>query len=491
MTPSQSEPAQSLSGGGIQAANAIPAPATLTWPVIVYMLTVAAPIVVQLGPLQLSLMRMFLLLAIVPLMANLLMGRYGRVYVMDYLFIGHIFWMTVSLAVNNPNAVVEATGSAAVQFLGGYVVGRAYIRSPGAFIGMIKVIVAITLVTLPLALIEAKTGKSPVIELFRAMPGINTYGNVNNPPRLGLERSQTLFPHPILYGLYASIGVGLVLHGLRSQMALGKRIWLCIGLFACVLLSLSSGALLPVLMQVMLFGWYGIMRSKKSPWLILFGIFVTLYVGIDVLSDRTPSRVFMSYATFSPHNAFYRDAINDWGLMNVMGSAENGIPSARLFGIGLNTWIRPAWMFTGSVDNFWLVMALRHGLPGLGFLAAGYAMILWRVGRSDLSGADPLLQDLRRAWVVVFIGLTFTLITVHIWGTVYSFVFFFLASGVWFIGAGGTVSETASEDALEDLPDPSRTAYTRFPAGRPETASARTIPAAPVRTRATSARVAR
>ena len=34
-----------------------------------------------------------------------------------------------------------------------------------------------------------------------------------------------------------------------------------------------------------------------------------------------------------------------------------------LLGIGLGEWERPAWMFSSTIDAFWLVIMIRTGVP--------------------------------------------------------------------------------------------------------------------------------
>ena len=101
-----------------------------------------------------------------------------------------------------------------------------------------------------------------------------------------------------------------------------------------------------------------------------------------------------------------------------------------LFGIGLNDWVRPWYMHSGSMDNFWLVMGVRYGIPGFVTIASGYALMIYGIMRRDFE-QSPVLARIRRAWVFTFLGLSFTLTTVHIWTNIYSFVFFMFGAGVW------------------------------------------------------------
>jgi O-antigen ligase len=154
------------------------------------------------------------------------------------------------------------------------------------------------------------------------------------------------------------------------------------------------------------------------------GLLAVCYFTVDLLSDRTPITVFLHYATFSPHTAYWRLIIFEHGMNNVFANP--------IFGLGLNDWERPAWMHSGSMDNFWLVVALRYGIPGFLFLTVGYAVAVFRAMFRDFSSND-FLANLRMAWVFVFLGLSFTLSTVHVWTNVYSFIFFVLGAGMWLL----------------------------------------------------------
>jgi hypothetical protein len=160
--------------------------------------------------------------------------------------------------------------------------------------------------------------------------------------------------------------------------------------------------------------------------------------------------------------------IFEWGIANVLGSAEKDIPASPWIGIGLNDWIRPWFMGSSSVDNFWLLMAMRYGMPGFLLLALGYAWGLTLAMRRDLT-ADPVLSQIRRAWVFTFVGLTFTLSTVHVWTSIYSFTFFMFGAGMWLLTArpapaAATAAATVGSPAVP--PGPRGPRYSRFAPAR-------------------------
>ena len=143
------------------------------------------------------------------------------------------------------------------------------------------------------------------------------------------------------------------------------------------------------------------------------------YVGIDVLSNRSPIPVLISYLTFNPGNAYMRLLIWDFGSAEVLRHP--------LFGIGLNNWTRPIWM-AASVDNFWLNTAMRYGLPGVLLLVAGIVANLTQIMRADLPDS---LKPVRLGHVITMAGTLMVLWTVHIWGSTAVLVLFYFGSGVW------------------------------------------------------------
>jgi len=425
----------------------------LPTPVILYLLTVVIPIGIQVGPLAMTTLRLFLIILILPLMFKLLSGRYGRILLSDIFFSLYVFWTFVSLSANNPSQVVQSVGSTGVEFLGGYLVGRAFIRTPEAFLALCKWLVLLTLITTPFALLETMTGRPLILEAIRKLPGINTLSIVNIEKRLGLERVQAVFAHPIHYGLFCSVAFSMAFVALRNQVRTSMRFLASAIIVGSGLLALSSGAMLAIVLQIGLILWAAIFANIKARWWLLIGLFAFGYVLIDIFSNRSPIRVFMSYATFSAHNAYWRGIIFEWGMKNVWANP--------IYGIGFNDWVRPWFMHSGSMDNFWLVVAVRYGIPSFAFLSIGYIRSIYLIMRRNFEGNDTLTL-IRLAWVFTFLGLSFTLSTVHIWTNIYSFVFFVFGAGMWLVSVPSDLDTDPHSPDPETHEPKNASPYTRF-----------------------------
>ena len=156
----------------------------------------------------------------------------------------------------------------------------------------------------------------------------------------------------------------------------------------------------------------------------LAGLAVVGYIFIDLLSNRSAYQVFISYLTMNPSTGYARLTILEWGF-------HHNVLREPIFGIGRNDWIRPEWMHSPSIDNFWLFTAMSYGVPAFVFLLAAsvLTMVLGRMPK-----AEPA-RSLRLGWLVSMFALILAAITVHYWGN--SFVWFSFMLGIgtlWLAG---------------------------------------------------------
>lgn len=461
MSTASADPPQSTQVSGLREARRVPqAGEKLPLPALIFAFCIVLPIGFNVGPAAFTTLRLFLLIMTGPLLLRLFMGHFGRIRMTDIFFILHFLWMIPAFIVNNPASTVNQVGSAGVEFLGGYLIGRAYIRRPEHIAGIAKFFTVSILCLLPFVLMETQTGRPFVLNLMDRVPGIWVPRDVNNPPRLYMERAQGTFTHPIHWGLFCSIVFSLCFVGLKGRIGTFRR-WLGGSIVAFSgFLALSSGALLAIALQYGLIIWDWLFRRNRRRWWILVGLFAGAYVTIDLLSNRSPMRVFMSYATFSAGNAYYRALIFEFGLQSVWAKP--------IFGQGLNDWdwARPDYMHSPTVDNFWLAIAMRYGIPGFLTLTLGYLLAIYKVLRRNFSDA-PEIAQVRKAWMFTCIGLTFTLATVHVWSNIYSLVFFTVGAGMWMIEARneGGGPKDAGEDGPGPAPGRGGRRFTRFPPG--------------------------
>ena len=305
---------------------------------------------VNLGGLRLSVYRIVLIIAFLPMLITLLSGRAGRVTLFDYLIFGHGAWATLALINWGGFAQgLESGGIYVVEVVGAYLLGRVFIRSYDDFRAFARLLVYIVLATLPFTIPEALTS---VHILYDGIAG--AVGGPRAPfiePRMGLERTFGSFDHPILYGVFSASAFSLA-YFVIADKKIGSftAMWKVGGIGLATFLSASGGPYVVLMMQVFIAGWERVWGNTRGRWAALFGLFALTYLAIDLFSNRTRFHVFVTYFTFSTTSAYNRIIIFEYGMAEVFRHP--------LLGIGLGDWVRPVWM-SDSMDNFWLLVAVR------------------------------------------------------------------------------------------------------------------------------------
>lgn len=422
--------------------NGVTGAHALSAPLMIYFLALLLPFGFSLGGIALGPVRLLLLVMFPILLFNLLAGKYGRLRAMDGFLFAFLFWQGVAIGYWHGSQAIQFVGSVGLEMMGGYLMARAYIRSVRDYEALARVFGLLVLVTVPFAIGESLTGKRLVLDLFGMIPGIDAYGLATQEARLGMERAQVIFKHPIHYGIFCALGFSMsfviVRHYVSPAWGWVRSLAIAAGSF----FSLSSGGFLIFVLQALLLGWYWVTRNIQKPWLILLVLSAIGYIVLDIFSNRSAFKVILTWASFSAHNAYFRIILFDYAMINLADSP--------LVGVGLNDWYRPSWIRHPSLDNFFAYVALVYGVPAFVFLAASWLLGLGKVMALKLDGADPALRRCRLTWVLTMVAIIFALCTVHVWGKIYSLVFFFFGSGIWLLDQdGATASATTAA-----TPDP-------------------------------------
>ena len=420
---------------------------------LVVLVALVTPVFADLGGLRLSPTRV-LFLALVPVLTiRLLMGRYGRPRLVDALMYLHVFWLALSIAVNNRDAFVTFVGSNALILLGGYLVGRATIRDAADMRGFALVLGTLVACSLPFAIYETVTARMVIPPLIDRLPFVFSNYNINYDRRLGFDRVQFVFAHPIHYGLWCSLAFSLVFVGLRGRVGFIKRtIWTAI-IGVSTFLSLSSGPFLAMMTQLPLAAYGFATRRFAWSWKAFMIVFAIVYVILDLLSDRPAYLAIISRLTFSSSTTYIRYTLLQFGFRQ--------IERTPFLGVGYNEWELPHYM-TGSLDNYWLMTALVYGVPAFVFLFGAFLLTLIAAGRRPFATDGPL-WNLRFGWALVMVGLGFALATVAVWSEMASMTFLMIGAGVWFADATETATDPAPAPAGGPAGAPSRAPrYSRF-----------------------------
>ncbi|NBZ89182.1 hypothetical protein [Stagnihabitans tardus] len=379
---------------------------------------------ISLGGLRLSVYRVVLLVMFLPMLITLFSGRCGKPHLFDALALGHAALALVSLIHwGGLQQGLESGGIYIVEFAGAYLLGRLYIRSSEDFRALARAYVVTVVGMLAFTIPEALTSVHILHDGIAAVTGGAPAPYIDQ--RMGLERTFGPFDHPILYGVFSASAFSLAYFVLaEKRLTNGRGMALVLGVALATFLSASGGPYVVLMMQAFVAGWERVMGRLPTRWKLLWALFAVIYACIDLFSNRTPFHVFVTYFTFSTVSAYNRI------LLFEFGTAE--VARHPWLGVGLGDWVRPVWM-SDSMDNFWLLIAMRYGLPAWALLVGLMLGLVWAVGRRK--GLPEPWKRARHAWAFTLFGITVAAATVHLWNALFVLFLFLIGSGAWLYDA--------------------------------------------------------
>jgi hypothetical protein len=418
---------------------------------VLFLIALVLPIGLTVAGLQLSPYSIMLLVFVVPAFLYWLQHA-PRVVMLDAFMLCYILWMGVAIYHNHGMSRAVFIVNQTVTLLGAYMLGRILVRDAASYRLMFTTFFWILLALLPFALVELLLQRSIPAMVF-GLPGAS--GGGLGGIRLGMRRVASVFPHPILFGIFCSMMVSnffYVFHE-RTRTRLSRTLLA----IAMTFMSLSTGPNLSQLGQLILIGWERLFRIFVTKWVVLAVATPTMLAVFQLTYPGGITAFVIDHLAFNQQTGSGRLEIIEYGSQTV---AQHPV-----FGIGLNPWNGPWWRPV-SVDNFWMVTAIRYGLPALGLFWAG---LLWHAAR--IVGRGGLTEEAasyRKGYVFALAGTVFALGAVHVWGSVAILFLFYIGAGAWFyegraaLAPAGRPGRTAGRPGRGDpLPSP-----TAPPAGR-------------------------
>jgi hypothetical protein len=418
-----------------------------------FLVTLVLPLGFSVGGLQLTPNTLVLIVFVIPVFLYWLQHA-PRVIALDLFMVLYILWLGLAIYYNHGGARLVFILNQTVTLLGAYMLGRVLVRDAASYRLTFVVLFWILVALLPFALVELLLRKSIPAMVF-GLPGAS--GGGLGGYRLGLRRVTSVFPHPILFGVFCSLMVSNFFYVFYERAGLRTRRTLLA--VAMTFMSLSTGPNLAQLGQLLLIAWERLFRFFVTKWYVLVVTAGSLF-AIGQMSY--PGGL---YAFIVENLAFNQQS--GWGRMEILVYGARSVMLHPIFGSGLNGWDGPWWR-TASIDNFWMVTAVRYGLPALAILWAGLA---WHAVRIMARGPlDEAATSYRKGYVIAAAGLVFVLASVHVWGAVVILVMFYIGAGAWLYLDDAALAPAPRHERLRRQPPADRGALPDAPGtGRGQT----------------------
>lgn len=348
--------------------------------------------------------RIALLLLFIPSVAKLL-GRGRRLIPSDGLavLVGVIMVAAAGYAAG-AQSMVSATAES-LDFVGGYLVARAYFIEPRAIDGFVRLLKMFTVVAICIAIVEVISGRWIVRDALTSMLGqeptmLDNAAAAGDAIRGGLRRAASTFDHPILFGVFCSL-VGAITFA-TERTRIGRLSWAGIcGLGT--LLSLSSAAAISLGMVILGNGYEALMRRYRWRWTFLWSCLAAAAVVV-ILAANHPIGWVISHLTYDPQTGFYRILIWDAATTKIFEHPYTGYGFV-LFG---------DYILDKTVDSVWLVLSIHYGIP----LSLAVIML-------NISAFWPTRwkssSRVQAAFTMVLLVYMFAGLTVHFWNYMLTF----------------------------------------------------------------------
>jgi len=343
-----------------------------------------------------------LVIALLMIPAFLLLLQKGRRFLACDLFVLLAAAWMLGVSAEVRSAELSSAGAVALEFLGGYIVARAFFFGHLAVADFIKVLKVAVVTIVAVAMVDHMSGKLIV----------NSFLGLNSEPeyRNGLMRAASVFPHAISYGTFCTAAGAIFLYSESRQVS--QICWVGIAFVGCFL-AMSSA---PMLMFMVVLSAYSYDRLlKSSPWRWkLFAAVIGAVLAFIYLTTNNPTSWIIAHLTLDPSTGYFRKATWDRAFYNIGFAPWVG------FGFG-DIGESLEFFDNASVDAVWLVIALRFGVPIVVFiLLANVTSFFVGFGRKTVGPTMDVYMDRMRTGFT-FAVMTFVLVglTVHYWNTMW------------------------------------------------------------------------
>ncbi len=176
------------------------------WLVLIGLIIPAAEVQIYIADLKFTIGRIGIFLLLLPAVFTLLQkGR--RLLPCDFLVMAMAIWIPAAAVNVGGTASLSSSGAESIEFLGGYLIARAFFFGAPALRAFIDVLKVLTVAAIIVAMADSASGRLLVHEILGSIMGV---APIDAQARMGLVRATSTFDHAILFGAFCAV-VGAIL----------------------------------------------------------------------------------------------------------------------------------------------------------------------------------------------------------------------------------------------------------------------------------------
>lgn len=302
----------------------------------------------------------------------------------------------------NPSAIAEV-----IELVGGYFVARAYFFGAQALHGFMSVFKILLIIIILLASVEPLIRRNAVTAITSSLfhtPVAETQF------RMGLARAQSTIEDSELFGTLCTVGACLLLY--MGPTGARKVIWILFCFFGC-LLSISSGPLGAFLIVLAAYIYDRMLHQYKSRWKLFVASFGG-FLALIFVSVNRPVSWLISHMLFDPGSSYFRLYVFDYYY--------GQIALSPLTGWGFGEVGDDDFLSKASIDNVWIVFAVRFGLPMIALLFLGNVTAFFPARlRGGKRRVKTPVDDAGTGFTFALSALMGVGVSVHYWNAIFMF----------------------------------------------------------------------
>lgn len=353
------------------------------------------PVFLPLGNINVTVGRLVVIILLIPAFGAL--ARRGRhIVASDFFAVALAIWMLLSSTLNS--GFRPYVGAEALEFLGAYMIGRAFVFGPSSVQMFVRVLGPITTVLVALAVLDIFAGRHITLDSFEVP-------NLGVALRFGWVRAAGVFEGSEHYGTFCAAAASIFLY---SGPGIRRILYAGIAFLGCAF-SLSSGPFLGLAVVTAVFFYDSILKRYSWRWKALITIIGCL-VTIVFVASNNPVVWILLHLTLDPQTGFFRLATWNYAMPQI---GQSPILGHGLIQLGNS---EDALLYLNSVDCVWLLEALRYGLPGVILLI----MTMLSPMLSGPSTAGP--SNRQTGFTLAIVAIAIIGLTVHFWNATWLFL---------------------------------------------------------------------
>jgi hypothetical protein len=422
----------------------------LPLPIILFVLSMVLPIEmsVYIGPVFMTPSKLIYIILTPVALVSFFKDKHK--YLFDLMFALMVLWICLGYVMKMGSGGFQPLGQAFLEIAVPYLLARQYLADQNILRRFVFIIGAIVLILAILAIPESFFWTRYLHAIPKAVTGI-VY-DMQSDTRLGLLRAASTFENPILFGLFSAIMFSMILYGIDNVRY--KAIF-AIGAVVATFLSLSSAAILLLAFQISAVIFEHNTSKIPRRTFIVVSVLVIIIILVELASNRGVIRVIISNLTFSPHTGYYRILQWDFAQDDVRRYPVWGMPN-------LSAWTRPYWM-TSSIDNNWLLSAMKNGIPVVLLNFAIFLMLIVKNYRRKRSTQDIGLKKLMTGWIIAILAIFMGGWTVALFGKMQPMLYFMVGMGAAILRMPEAAVTSDATPSLESQANHKYLPHSRFP----------------------------